>query len=159
MRTLHTQRGATLLEVLIAVLVLAIGLLGLAALQARALQENQSAYLRTQANVLAYDILDRMRANRPSVVAGGYDYNNNNADPLDSPPEPSGGGIPETDLRTWKGELAALLPQGSGRVACVGTQCVVTVQWFEKSYNDDRDADGDVDNKDKTLQIQMVSTL
>lgn len=146
------QRGVTLLEVLIAVLVLAVGLLGLAALQARALQENQGAYQRTQASILAYDMLDRMRANRPSVVAGTYNIGFDDD-------APTGNAVPQVDLKTWKAELAALLSQGDGRVVCVGAQCVVTVQWFEKAYNDDRDGDGDVDDADKTLSVQMVSTL
>jgi len=55
--------GFTLIEVLIAVLVLGIGLLGVAGLQSVALSMNQGSYVRTQATVLARDIADRMRAN------------------------------------------------------------------------------------------------
>ncbi|MCX7101946.1 MAG: type IV pilus modification protein PilV, partial [Methylobacter sp.] len=55
--------GFTLIEVLIAMLVLAVGLLGLAGLQATSLKSNQSAYNRSQATQLAYDLADRMRAN------------------------------------------------------------------------------------------------
>ena len=55
--------GFTLIEVLVAMLVLAVGLLGLAGLQATSLRNNQSAYNRSQATQLAYDIADRMRAN------------------------------------------------------------------------------------------------
>lgn len=55
--------GFTLIEVLIAVVILAVGLLGLAGLQAAGLSNNQSAYNRSQATQLAYDIADRMRAN------------------------------------------------------------------------------------------------
>lgn len=57
------QIGFTLVEVLIAVVILAAGLLGLAALQATALGFNQSAYYRSQATQLAYDMADRMRSN------------------------------------------------------------------------------------------------
>ena len=63
------QRGATLIEVLVAMLVLSIGLLGLAGMQMTALKSNQSAYYRSQATVLAYDIIDRMRANRADARA------------------------------------------------------------------------------------------
>ncbi len=62
------QHGFTLVEVLIAAFVLGIGLLGLAALQAQSLQFNFSAYQRSQATILAYDILDRIRAN-PSIAS------------------------------------------------------------------------------------------
>ena len=62
------ERGFSLIEVLIALLVLAIGLLGLAALQAQGLRFNHDAYVRTQATHIAYDIVDRMRANRANAV-------------------------------------------------------------------------------------------
>ncbi len=55
--------GFTLIEVLVAVVILAGGLLGLAALQATSLGNNTSAYYRSQATQLAYDMADRMRAN------------------------------------------------------------------------------------------------
>ncbi|HLE93281.1 MAG TPA: type IV pilus modification protein PilV, partial [Sulfuricaulis sp.] len=57
------HRGFSLIEVLVALLVLSIGLLGLAALQTTSLQYNTGSYFRTQATFLAYDIIDRMRAN------------------------------------------------------------------------------------------------
>jgi type IV pilus assembly protein PilV len=67
MKTLGTNKysGFTLLEVMVALLVLSIGLLGLAMLQATNLQFNTDAYTRTQATLFAYDIIDRMRANSP----------------------------------------------------------------------------------------------
>ena len=69
-----TYGGFTLLEVLVALVVLSIGLLGLAALQTTSLQFNTGSYYRTQATYLAYDIIDRMRANGDAVLAGaGYD--------------------------------------------------------------------------------------
>ena len=62
--TRHRNQGFTLVEALIALLVLSIGLLGVAALQLIALQNNNNAMFRSQATYLAYDIADRMRANR-----------------------------------------------------------------------------------------------
>lgn len=67
-----TAQGFTLLEVLIALVVLSIGLLGLAGLQSTGLRFNQSASMRTQATQLAYDMSDRMRANQVAVNAGYY---------------------------------------------------------------------------------------
>jgi type IV pilus assembly protein PilV len=68
----NSQGGFTLLEVLIAIVVLALGLLGLAGLQAASLRNNHSAYLRSQATLLAYDMADRMRANPEAVKNGDY---------------------------------------------------------------------------------------
>ncbi|WP_297528582.1 type IV pilus modification protein PilV [Thiohalobacter sp.] len=67
------QCGFTLIEVMIAVLVLSIGLLGLAGLQVTALRNNQTAFLRSQAAILSSDIIERMRANQAGVAAGAYD--------------------------------------------------------------------------------------
>lgn len=66
------SRGVSLIEVLIAMLVLAIGLLGLAALQAQGLKFNNDAYFRSQATILAQDIMDRMRVNRDHSLAANY---------------------------------------------------------------------------------------
>jgi len=74
---LRTQRGLSLLEVLVSIVVLAIGLLGLAGLQMTALKSGHSAYLRSQATILAYDFADRMRTNRAQVLSGTYDSANN----------------------------------------------------------------------------------
>ncbi|MEM1081555.1 MAG: type IV pilus modification protein PilV [Pseudomonadota bacterium] len=60
----------TLIEILITLLVLAIGLLGLAALQGFSLQSGQTSYLRTQATNLAYEVTDFTRSNRSIATAG-----------------------------------------------------------------------------------------
>lgn len=66
-------RGVTLVEVLVALLVLSIGLIGLAALQGESLKLNHSAYMRAQATILASDGLDRLRANREGAIDGAFD--------------------------------------------------------------------------------------
>jgi type IV pilus assembly protein PilV len=63
MNKIKNKSGFTLIEVLIAMLVLSVGLLGLAGIQARSLKNNVSAHNRAQAIQLAYDIADRIRAN------------------------------------------------------------------------------------------------
>lgn len=118
------QRGATLIEVLIAVLILSIGLLGLASLQVNSLRFNHSAYLRSQATILAYDITDRMRANRDAALAGTYDIIIGDA-------PPAGVTVAETDLQEWRALLAAQLPGGTGGVDTVPATDIatVTIQW------------------------------
>jgi type IV pilus assembly protein PilV len=70
--------GFTLLEVLITLIVLSVGLLGLAGLQTMSLRNNHDAYLRSQATIQAYDIVDRMRASALRFVSNPNDPN---ADP------------------------------------------------------------------------------
>jgi len=119
------QRGATLVEVLVALLVLSIGLLGVAALQVSALQTNQGAHVRSQASVLAYDIADRMRANRAVALAGGYN--------VLYTVTPSGGALNELDLQNWKAALTNTLPTGQGEISLVGSIALIRVRWTDKS--------------------------
>ena len=65
-------KGATLIEILVALLILSLGLLGMAGLQARAVKGNHSAMQRTQAVMMSYYILDAMRVDRANAKAGNY---------------------------------------------------------------------------------------
>jgi len=115
-------RGFTLVEALVALLALSIGLLGIAGMQLAGLRANLSASWRSQGTYLAYDIIDRIRANRDKradyttalgAVAAG---------------ETTAG----KDLETWKAHLSSTLPGGDGTVTLEGTDktvVVITVQW------------------------------
>ena len=119
--------GFTMVELLVAVLVLSIGLLGLAGLQAAGLRNNQSAYLRSQATIVAYDIADRMRANRAAADVGAYN--------IALGAGSGGGSVAADDLMEWKNNMAALLPAGDGSVTNNGGTFTILVQW-----DDNRDA-------------------
>lgn len=67
------HHGTSLIEVLVALVVLSVGLLGLAGLQLNALKLNQTAMQRSEATLFAYSILDQMRADAAVAKAGGYD--------------------------------------------------------------------------------------
>jgi type IV pilus assembly protein PilV len=68
----QSVRGMTLLEIMIAILIISIGLLGMAGLQAVGLKANVGASQRTAATMLAYEMADRMRANNAGVIANNY---------------------------------------------------------------------------------------
>ena len=118
--------GFTLLEVMIALLVLSIGLLGIAALQANSLKVNHGAYQRSQAIFLAYDMMDRLRANRTAALAGQCD--------IAMGATLGGTDLCDTDVTDWQTNfVGALLPSGQGFIDCSTTAniCIVTVQWDE----------------------------
>jgi len=84
----HINKGATLLEVMVAMVILTIGLLGLAGLQTTGISSNSNAEKRTQATIVANDFIERMRANQPAVSLANYaaiDYGNIDCD---QPPQP-----------------------------------------------------------------------
>ncbi|KZX57928.1 hypothetical protein A3709_20095 [Halioglobus sp. HI00S01] len=67
------SQGFTLIEVLVSLIVLTIGCLGIATMQLQSMQNNQGAYMRSQAVALASGMLDRILSNREGRVAGAYD--------------------------------------------------------------------------------------
>jgi type IV pilus assembly protein PilV len=75
-------KGFTLVEVLVSLVVLAIGLLGIAKLMLLSSHSNDSAYLRSQATALAYEMLDNMRANRQEALPPNSSYNTAAAAPV-----------------------------------------------------------------------------
>jgi type IV pilus assembly protein PilV len=109
--------GFTLLEILVALIILTIGLLGLASLQATGLRNNHSAYLRSQTTILAYEMVDRMRANRPAVLASLYNLNFTDSAPSGSQPQ-------NVDQQNWLNALANNLPSGDGQITCNGTALI-----------------------------------
>jgi len=133
------QTGLTLLEVLIALLVLSIGLLGLAGLQAMSIRNNQSSVERTQANLLAYDMIDRMRANLATAQSAANPYALSLSDSPGTPATNcntascSPSQLTSFDLYEWTRTLARELPNGDGSIsnATVGGRTIftVTVQW------------------------------
>ena len=154
MISLNKNAGFTLVEVLVAMVVLAIGLLGLAGLQGVTLKNNQSAYNRSQATQMAYDIVDRMRANQE----GEASYLTASA------AEPSCLTITgctsiemaKNDVSEWQAAITAILPSGVGTIALVAGLYTVTINWDDNRDGDvdgdggtpegDIDADGDTDD-------------
>jgi type IV pilus assembly protein PilV len=135
-RTSDRNRGFTLLEVLVALLVLSIGLLGLAALTTLGLRYNNSAYARSQATLLAYDIVDRMRSNRDqaeTTTAYVIDFGEAVATQDCETGACGPAQLANYDLGKWKTTLAQTLPKGDGSVSVQdlgGARVyIVTVQW------------------------------
>lgn len=129
----RSQHGVTLIEVMVSVFVAAIGVLGVAALQMNSIKFNQLANTRSYATMLAYDIIDRMRANRGPALTGSYDI-------AMSASAPNGQTIAATDVSTWLNELAGNLPAGDGSIARNGAVFTVTVQWDESRVSGTRES-------------------
>lgn len=122
------QSGVGMIEVLIAVLVVSIGFLGMAALQAKALSTNNSAMARSMATIASYSILDAMRTDLTAAEAGAY----NTTVTADACPA-QGGSLSSVQVNQWCGQLGSALGATSatiGTIDCGGTgDCTVTIQF------------------------------
>ena len=124
------SQGFTLLEILIAMLVLAIGLLGIAAMQLRGLQYSHDAYLRSQISVLAYDIADRMRLNRSEATNYTGDY----TVPTTAPSGCAPAAVSATnDLTCWRRQVYDALPPGSrANITLASGEYTVSLEWDDR---------------------------
>lgn len=112
--------GVGMVEVLIALLVLSIGILGLAQLQGVATRQTYNGYLRSRATFLAYDIADRIRSNQAQAQAYSISL---------SDTAPAGNDRARTDLRRWLETLSHQLPLGDGAIARNGDIYTISIQY------------------------------
>ncbi len=154
--------GFTLIEVLVSMIILAVGLLGLANLQVFGLKNSQSSFNRSQASLLAYDIADRMRANitearkfstsayitttTPSVQTACNEVSTSCTT----------GKMAQNDLYQWKETLSTTLPSGTGSIAYTNSIYTITVSWVEKRPQNESDDDGESsDTSNFLLRFQL----
>lgn len=173
MQVLSRQRGVSLIEVMMAVLIFSIGLIGLASLMVVALRSNQAGYLRTQVTYLAHNMADRMSANPIGVWSGDY---NSASYPVSTTNDCAAGCTPAQlathDQQMWSSQLKTFLPPGAtAKIACsktgagydpvgggqvdkrppFGGSCAMSINWSERSA-------GDTDHlNDPTLQTQTFA--
>jgi type IV pilus assembly protein PilV len=134
--------GFSLVELMVAVIVLAIGLLGIAKLSLGTVQANGSAFMRTQATQLIQQVVDDMRANQPAAASGSYNVAlgvNPGGAPNCVTAACSAQQIASFDLARWYTLLTTLLPSGQGSVSVVQATnpttgslentAIVTVTW------------------------------
>jgi type IV pilus assembly protein PilV len=133
-----TQSGVGLIEVLVAVLVLSIGFLGIAALQAMSLSTNNSAMARSMATIDSYSILDAMRADITSAKSGNYNTGTSGTTPVKANACPAAGAALNTaQINQWCTQLGRDLGAAAsttGAINCSNTgECTITI-----GFNDSR---------------------
>jgi type IV pilus assembly protein PilV len=143
--SLALQRGITMIEVLVSIVVISLGLLGFAGLQAVSIKANNTAYQRGMATVFAYDIIDRMRANRPAAINGSYNF-------------ALGAGacaanLVGTDICEFLTDVGNGLPGGIAGVTVAGDGfSTIVIQW---TGQDDLNGDGIPDPVKFTTQTKI----
>jgi type IV pilus assembly protein PilV len=157
MQVISRQRGVSLIEVLIAVLIFSLGLVGMAGLLLASTRSNQAAYLRTQVAFLASNMANRMRANPTGVWHGTYNVTFPNTttatcnDTTGCTPDQ----LAQHDIQVWNSQLATFLPTPQAKINCDATNagftpssdqqsmgapyggtCNLVIQWTERGAGD-----------------------
>lgn len=143
------QSGFSLLEALVSIVILSIGLLGVAALQTVGLRANSSAAYRSQAAWFATQMIEEARSQRPAVIAGnGSVIGGTGSVPCAS--------ATTTPINRWRARIACALPEGQGGLAynSVTQRLTVTVVW-----NDSRGMDNAATGGTATANFTMESAL
>jgi len=173
--SMKQQSGFTLIEVLVATLVLTVGILGVAAMQMVSFQTNQSAYARSQAVYLAQDIFDRMRANpagyRSTTVYNSVDTTDTSTIPGDPSCVTTNGGcspqqMGQQDLREWadafynvtsRDEYRPRLPNGSASLDRIGTtdEFEVIVSWDDRDFDTEGNLTRSMVTRSVTIRAMM----
>ncbi|WP_207063345.1 type IV pilus modification protein PilV [Motiliproteus sp. SC1-56] len=171
------QAGVSMLEVLIALVLITTALLGATALQITGLQNNRSAYYRSQASLLAYDMADRLRVNAGYALANSsaYAFHSEN-DPLPSATSCitdingcTDGSLRDQDLREWAenfkdvtgighdgADYRPLLPGGVGSVTASGSLYSITVSWDEVDWNVGGGSNKSTESKQFSLDFNLT---
>lgn len=160
---MNKNSGFTLIEVLIATLVLAVGLLGLAGLQAASIKNNLSAYNRSQATQLAYDMADRMRSNKNGSINPATGNVITTSTYLTVAPTAAAvqtscatvtgctvAQMAQNDLFQWNAALTGTLPSGTGTITVVAATRVFTI-----TVNWDDNRDGAVNTSDPNFSVSF----
>lgn len=118
------SRGTSLIEVLIAVLILGIGLLGIASMQAITLRNGQNSMERSQAVMQTYSILDAMRSNVLLARTNVYNLARTCTVPTATAT------LAQNDIRDWMTNLQTNIgPTACGTITCALNVCTITVDW------------------------------
>lgn len=156
------QRGITMVEILVALIVLAIGFLGMASIQLLGAKNIAGSSYRTLATIYAYDMAERMRSNIEGVEGGFYnklDGNNKMTNPKCvancSPKQ-----IAQRDGFDWNQLIqnsvsAGGLPDGVGSVSFKNDQHEIRVAWREYIRVSDNYGNGTGTPQEFVLQVKL----
>jgi len=143
------QSGFTLIEAMVAVMILSVGMIGLAYLQATGMRLNTTSYTRTQAAVLAGDLMDRMRSHGIVAASTIQDYEiTDNTDT--SGCNPLAGSI-DNELLCWAADIQRALPEADVTIDYDSGWVTIDMVWLEPVLRDDTPNDPSDDTQEQKL--------
>ncbi|MDE2430233.1 MAG: type IV pilus modification protein PilV [Burkholderiales bacterium] len=148
LKSIHSQAGASMVEILVTIVIVATGLLGVAGLQTSSMRYLKTANQRSEATQAAYDISERMRSNGLGVIAGNYLQTASYTSQAGSMPSVptctsalcSPSDVANKDKAEWQRALASRLNGGAGYIVTTNVAGKVLydviVMWKEPGYSE-----------------------
>jgi len=154
------QRGSTLIEVLVSVGILGLGIGGVMTAQTMSLRNNQSAFFRTQANILLSDMGDRLRNNSSVARSGDYviDWSGEYSASVNCEEIPCNSNqVRQHDLNQWIQDIHFSLPEGEGKITARNNNVfLIEIRWQDKGTGlAGTNACGDADESKFCLAVQV----
>jgi len=130
----HSQGGFSMIEVLVTILVFAIGLLGVVSLQTTGMRLVHDSDMNSKAMMLASSMADKMRSNQAADTYIGIDATAANARDCETTTDPNQAcSVAQEDVFEWNDQIAGFLPSGSGQVTQNGATYTISVSWLESA--------------------------
>lgn len=140
------QRGFTLVETLITMVILSFGLLGVASVQLSAMSKSRSVFERNQATLLANELIEQIRSNLPAAAAGNYDFSGTVSAHISAPScsgasaNCSAADMAAAELADWQRRAAAQLIDAVVTIdiavnAGVASSVTLTMSWSGSQMN------------------------
>jgi type IV pilus assembly protein PilV len=128
--TLKKQSGSSMIEVLVSLLIVSFGMLAIASLQLKTVNNNLGQLERSTAIMLTYSMIDRLRIDKATAKAQSYNFEFNTDVNVCDPPD-TGSSKARNQTEKWIQEIQANLGEGScGEVNCSGSgECLVSIRW------------------------------
>jgi type IV pilus assembly protein PilV len=127
----HTGKGFTLVELLIALVIGSVGILGMASLQLNSLKSTNQSFFRSQASLFSYEIVDYMRANRKAAVAQNYNIVLSELSDVTAPG--TSGTLADKERYRWFSMIDNVLPNSKASINCdVNATCKIHIQWTSR---------------------------
>ncbi len=151
--TVGTQKGATMIEIMISILIFSVGLLGIASTQTLGLTNTQSALNRSYATQLSYELVDIMRLNRAVTNLGNANGNifvgfnstvtpglATNGDCIDESKACDTLAMATDSLARWEERMEGTLPEGQASIDLNGDTYSLVITWIDLKTSQEQDA-------------------
>lgn len=117
------QSGFSLLEVLVTMIIVAVGLMGFAAMMVQSMKNNRISMQRSTATFYAYDIIDCMRVNRSNRDSYAVNFGDTKTTGTTV--------VANNDVNDWQAALSTKLPSGQGKITFTNNIAKVEIKWTE----------------------------